>query len=777
MARRPPRFRSWELVLASPAADQHRATLEQRGNDRALTNRCVLKRLDEGARLHVFFSVARDMLEHDVRRDVLNVDGWRGVQYNQKAFDALARSCRPPPYDLVLDWIQPHGGTRAAIVHAAAAAAASAATHTVPSPPPPAAIASPPAPPSPSVVAHSGPMDVSMGDDAVLSTSGSAPAPPPPPPRVAPSSTPLPVLGYAAVTRTPRDEFTCAGLTSKAPRHWSTLADALPALTVRPVDPAETSEERAQRLDLPCMHVDPHELRREREPSSRSSLRSAGERVTWQHGSAKLWNDAYDYIGFDTQVAEFLHTLYCIVEGCTEHLGCPFRPEERMLPGPVKNEYGQCHRARQRQVQWIRLTHWDGVCDKCGAEDGEPCREITTEPRNGATWWRRYEAEMDGTWPSWWRINNMGESETGFSTTSICIARRKLVRLKTLLARMVLNRGDTLAIRCLVLTGGGTPRPPLSFNGVVFFRNCHRCGLPYSGPCKLPISGPLEYARSFPGASSSFSSEEEAIHALEVSYKYDPKRQPLDPEWRRVLEARPHDVVLERDGFPMRYHIDSDAFTVNVLSLGFSTGDFNSHLMSYESSRVGCDMDNFLFHREQHMYDWPWGAKPWGDADKLFFQFGGSATEMYVPDKRVSDASFRAPDAYIGNTAGSLECFYIHLPHRTPDWVDSIDVCKHASLSVNRGVPLGPHGHARAGSARLLPPPSGYNDLNAWATARATANKIVLLCARAGFRSASVLPRGESSASPAHAGGSSSAAPVDSEEDALLGMPPLAGGG
>ena len=85
---------------------------------------------------------------------------------------------------------------------------------------------------------------------------------------------------------------------------------------------------------------------------------------------------------------------------------------------------------------------------------------------------------MRGTWPLWWRINNWGESETGFSTTSICIARRKLVRLKTLLARMVLNRGDTLAIRCLVLTGCGTPRPPLSFNGVVFFRNCHKCGLP-----------------------------------------------------------------------------------------------------------------------------------------------------------------------------------------------------------------------------------------------------------------------------------------------------------
>ena len=96
------------------------------------------------------------------------------------------------------------------------------------------------------------------------------------------------------------------------------------------------------------------------------------------------WRDAYDYIGFNTQLAEFLHTLYCIVEGRTEYLGCPFRPEERMLPDPVVNEYGQCRYARDRDERG-----YEGACAKCGAKDGDICTDITSKPRNGATWWRR----------------------------------------------------------------------------------------------------------------------------------------------------------------------------------------------------------------------------------------------------------------------------------------------------------------------------------------------------------------------------------------------------
>ena len=98
----------------------------------------------------------------------------------------------------------------------------------------------------------------------------------------------------------------------------------------------------------------------------------------------------------------------------------------------------------------------------------------------------RYEAEMSGSWPAWW---GTGGRELGIPRTGMCVARRKLLQLKVLLARMVLNRGDTLAIRCLAMCEHIRPAyREMLYGGTIFFSHCFLCGSPWSAPTCVPCT-------------------------------------------------------------------------------------------------------------------------------------------------------------------------------------------------------------------------------------------------------------------------------------------------
>ena len=98
-----------------------------------------------------------------------------------------------------------------------------------------------------------------------------------------------------ASVRTPRDTYTCAGVTLKPPSYWTSLADALPALKVASSPMGESFDERLQRLQLPP--------------------------ITWE-----------EIRGARNLSTEFLFALRCCAEGLDEYAGLPFRPERWKLP-------------------------------------------------------------------------------------------------------------------------------------------------------------------------------------------------------------------------------------------------------------------------------------------------------------------------------------------------------------------------------------------------------------------------------------------------------------
>ena len=283
---------SRELVLLAPSSEQ-RDALERAGNNAALVRRCALK--TTGDALACFFSFNDWKYLYEVRNEVLPVDSWRPVAFNKKEWVELARSCGPE--DFVRDRDQQ--GTRSDLL----------ACTTVDAAPPPLSS-------HPSSDAAMLPSLLQPSNDPT--SSQQQPALPP----VVPD--PMPA-GAVPESRVPRAEFTCAGLTPKAPRHWETLADALPALRVRPRDALETPEEQRDRLCLPLLDPRAADDRQARNATS-SYYPFRGQR--W-------YLNAYESLEYRTELVRFLHALRCIVDGVTEMHGVEFRPELWRLPEPV----------------------------------------------------------------------------------------------------------------------------------------------------------------------------------------------------------------------------------------------------------------------------------------------------------------------------------------------------------------------------------------------------------------------------------------------------------
>ena len=271
----------------------------------------------------------------------------------------------------------------------------------------------------------------------------------------------------------PRESFTCAGLTDKPPRFWRSLADAMPALTTQPRF-NESAEAQAERLQLPLL--DPRNADHD---NHKWSAQPPVKRVCYQSMRPCEWKqtwytDAFQWVEYKTELVRFLHALRCIVDGTTEYLDVEFAPEMWRLRGGGVNCY-PCKNARARE------EFDEDPCELCGAGMEEPCQEHCVIPRAARNWWTAYEAELSGQWPAW--LSSGGLSDYWIPRRGWCVAQRTLLRVKLLLARMVLNRGDSLAMRCLILAGTPpTPKfadqhkPPLHqrllhFRGVIHFSN------------------------------------------------------------------------------------------------------------------------------------------------------------------------------------------------------------------------------------------------------------------------------------------------------------------
>ena len=358
----------------------------------------------------------------------------------------------------------------------------------------------------------------------------------------------------------PRESFTCAGLTDKPPRFWSSLADAMPALTTQPRFD-ESAEAQAERLQLPLL--DPRNADHD---NHKWSAQPPVKRVCYQSMRPCEWKqtwytDAFQWVGYKTELVRFLHALRCIVDGTTEYLDVEFAPEMWRLRGGGVNCY-PCKNARARE------EFDEDPCELCGAGMEEPCQEHCVIPRAARNWWTAYEAELSGRWPAWW--SSGGLSDYWIPRRGWCVAQRTLLRVKLLLARMVLNRGDSLAMRCLILAGTPpTPKfadqhkPPLHqrllhFRGVIHFSN-------YDGAAKEPES--MQTSTLYP--------ERHNMDISEIAAKYGIAYGPQ----------------------PLHYIIESSTFSRNLLGHALSPCDFSCDPI------VGGEFTDHLCRRQDGMFD------------------------------------------------------------------------------------------------------------------------------------------------------------------------------
>ena len=358
----------------------------------------------------------------------------------------------------------------------------------------------------------------------------------------------------------PRESFTCAGLTDKPPRFWRSLADAMPALTTQPRF-NESAEAQAERLQLPLL--DPRNADHD---NHKWSAQPPVKRVCYQSMRPCEWKqtwytDAFQWVEYKTELVRFLHALRCIVDGTTEYLDVEFAPEMWRLRGGGVNCY-PCKNARARE------EFDEDPCELCGAGMEEPCQEHCVIPRAARNWWTAYEAELSGQWPAWW--SSGGLSDYWIPRRGWCVAQRTLLRVKLLLARMVLNRGDSLAMRCLILAGTPpTPKfadqhkPPLHqrllhFRGVIHFSN-------YDGAAK-------------------------ELESMQTSTLY-PERRNMD-----ISEiAAKYGIAYGPQ--PLHYIIESSTFSRNLLGHALSPCDFSCDPI------VGGEFTDHLCRRQDGMFD------------------------------------------------------------------------------------------------------------------------------------------------------------------------------
>ena len=85
------------------------------------------------------------------------------------------------------------------------------------------------------------------------------------------------------------------------------------------------------------------------------------------------------------------------------------------------------------------------------------CVPRVTYPRKGKTWYLQYETELSGAWPPYWSYS--GVADNHLPRVGDCVAEQKLLQLKVLLTRMVLNCGDNLAVRAIAMCSTASFQP------------------------------------------------------------------------------------------------------------------------------------------------------------------------------------------------------------------------------------------------------------------------------------------------------------------------------
>jgi len=502
--------------------------------------------------------------------------------------------------------------------------------------------------------------------DATSPPPPSQPDPPPPPPF------PMPLPPHVA-----RDDFTCAGLTPKPPRYWDTIADVLPALFVRPSPEGETPEQQAERLQLP--RIDP---RHAMEDDHLYAWRAKWSDSPWSPAQPGYGN-AYQRFGFQMGLARFLQQLRCIVEGKSLLRGISFDPTLHRLPGPRTNSY-PCPEENSPPGIPVRRNR-DQACDECGAEAGFRCIDRVTYPRKGKTWYLQYETELGGAWPPYWSYG--GVDGNRLPRVGYCVAERKLLQLKVLLTRMVLNCGDNLAVRALAMCSTASFQPqPLSFRGAIFFSHCPRCAQPYSNELCTPAK---DSRGDWPDGASA---------GARATLRHD-QRQP---------------------GFPLYYCIVSDTISRNLLGAPVAPSMFMG------TSTGGREYNSDMFHMFHASYDPPQR----GRTDRMYFDGALPRLEdsadgvlpvlppgyLVSPPEPLGDVQ-QLPDAFVDNPDGKTNIFYD--PY-------------HGEFSRITGM--------RLDAGELLPAVNTIEEDLLWVEQRAAANGIVAPYQQPGFVPASVLP-------------------------------------
>ena len=552
-------------------------------------------------------------------------------------------------------------------------------------------------PPPPTDAAASSSSAAATETPAVPAAAEAAPASMPP---TMPAAGPRPLVPI----RTPREEFTGAGQTRTPPSYWQNLDDARGALTTRPIDAAETLAERGRRLHLP--QLDPRALLQEfKENDSR-------ERVAYAQRLAKP--NVYEHIFATTELYLYLLWLRCMVEGKRELHGGKFCPEKMKLPEPAMNKY-PCRRSKARKL--------NSVCEGCGAWPSEGCITKVSHPRRGQKWWDRFDNELIGKWPAWWQSSRLCDGDSpyeGFVAQDVCVARRQLLQLKVLLARMVFNRGDTLAIRCLALADICRGAQHAMFDGVIYFSCCPRCAKPWSdAECKPePTRQQLSAERAAAGGvaeweeltrragpagriSRAMFHEVMAEHCpnmplnivdqdfnrlkrdpaglIDVQHHLRAARQQLAEAIAQRRQVLKHDV--QQPGFPLHYRMETDSLSLGLFGCQYSTSHF-CVCPQYQTSLEpgGITLSNWWLGQQQGgMWDprradrmvlakpLPWIDGSTWDANRLQWSSTaypeGTVLPVRSPDYRHVppdwlERSERVPAVHVHNPGGSMDIWY-----------------------------------------------------------------------------------------------------------------------
>jgi len=325
--------------------------------------------------------------------------------------------------------------------------------------------------------------------------------------------------------------------------------------------PGESERERWARLQLPW--IDP----RRRLPYP--NLKMADNAYVAQKESSER----------ERRLTSFLHTLYSVVNKVDTYLGVPFEPERRRLrrciwrrqfwqvnesgTGRWETEYKEAEEQPPSGLdkEEKALADLEEFERECGEENGgvidkQTAAEIAAERAeleesiarqrwsvcsSGSTWQKIYERELAGS--AAWR----GSFRTQFE--------HQLLQERVLLARMVLNVGDSPALRCLCICDDDVlEAQPINVCGVVYLSRCLRCfELHTKEMCRRPDWCGSE--NDGPG----YWQEKEAYLGLGRSMRYQ--------QYMRVDEQpQPHDRSLP--GYALYFHETLTPFELNVYRTG-----------------------------------------------------------------------------------------------------------------------------------------------------------------------------------------------------------------